>query len=509
MQNEEKTILFFDDWLVQYRRGAERKWFQAEILPEYATPHNDGGLELSFLGPNVLRTEDGLWHMWAVGFTDLSNSDEGAATYLYRSENGIDWEPDRDELGNHCVFKGEHAKGGHKGSDAVFHSGEWQKPAQPAAPGEFEQDAICTAFCDRREQDPARRYKFAYVDLSPDPFELGAARTAFSPDGRHWTIDKEARWNKQHTDGFSHFVYNPYTGKYFFTGRTILGDRRIAIYQTEDFRHYEKPFVILQPDSMDAPATEFYDMPIMSYNGMFLGFLSKHYCDSLDDGVYCKSLGRLSSELTYSVSGMSFQRTNREPLIRYDSLSYGMIEPSSAVLDGDKILIYSFASSNAHGEKYNSPRNPGMFGGAGLSVSAMRKDGFCAIESASQRGEVALRPMIYKGGDITINAQTSAYGSIRAELRTPQDVGDSLPIEGFALDDSVPFGGDSCSHALRWKNADLAMLKNKPVILRLELNQARVYAVRMHGIYRYGFVPLLDMSGSYIPGHWWETIDSI
>jgi hypothetical protein len=115
--------------------------------------------------------------------------------------------------------------------------------------------------------------------------------------------------------------------------------------------------------------------------------------------------------------------------------------------------------------------------------------------------------MIYRGGDITINAATSAYGGIRAELRNPQDRGDSAPIGGFTLEDSVPVGGDSCSHVLRWKNADLSSLINKPVILRLELTQARIYAVRIRGIYRYGFVPLLDLSGNYIPGYWWKSIN--
>ena len=509
MENETKTIFFFDDWLLQYRCGTERKWFQAEILPEYETLYSDDGLELSFNGPNVLRTNEGLWRMWATGYTDLSNGDEGGASYLYCSENGVDWKPDKDIFGNYCVFKGEYAKGGHKGGDAIFRGKNERESARQFTTAELpvtpsEQDELRAAFYDIREQDPMKRYKFVYVDLSSDAYELGAARTAFSPDGRHWTIDKEAQWNKQHTDGYSAFVYNPYTGKYFFAGRPILGDRRVAIYQTEDFKHYEKPFVVLQPDCIDPPMTEFYGMPVMPYYNMFLGFLFKHCCDPLDNGVFFRGHGRIVPELTYSINGMSFQRASRQPLIRYDSLRYGQMYPASAVLNGDRIFIYSFASINTHGEEYSKSKTLK----SGLSVSSIRKDGFCALENSSQRGEFCLRPMIYRGGDITINASTSAYGRIRAELRNPQDHGDSTIIEGFTLEDSIPVAGDSCSHTLRWKNADLSALKNKPVMLRIELTQARVYAVRMQGIYRYGFVPLLDLSGSFIPGHWWDTVDN-
>ena len=478
MENETKTIFFFDDWLVQYQKGMERKWFSAEILPEYETPRMDENITLSMLGGSVLKEKDGTWRMWSLGFQDTSRGDEGSALYLYRSNDGINWEPDRDASGNYCVFTGEHTGGG--------------------AP-----------FYDEREKDPSRRYKFVYVDLSPDPFELGAARTAFSPDGRNWTIDKEARWNKQHTDGCGQFVYNPYNGKYFFAGRPILGDRRVAIYQTEDFLHYEKPFVVLQPDSSDPPMTEFYAMSVVPYGGMFLGFMSKHFCGELDNGVFFRSYGRIVPELVYSINGISFQRTNRQPFIRYDPMKYGMMFAGSAVSNGDKLYIYSTAYASGHGDEFNKPKNPEMFGGAGLVIASIRKDGFCALETTSDLGEFAIRPMIYRGGDITINAQTSAYGRIRAELRTPQDRGASTPIEGFALEDSIPLCGDSCSHALRWKNgADLSVLKNKPVMLRLEMVQARVYSIEMQGIYRYGFVPLLDLSGNFIPGHWWDIVNA-
>ncbi|MCL2814145.1 MAG: hypothetical protein FWD23_06050 [Oscillospiraceae bacterium] len=464
MENETKTILFFDDWLIQYRQGVERKWFQAEILPGYETPHNDENLFLSFLGPAVLRGKDENWRMWATGFEDLSKGDNGAMYYLYHSKDGVNWEPDKDETGNYRI--------------------------NGRAP-----------FYDEKEQNPARRYKS--VDLFPteDFFTYGGVTyTAFSPDGRSWTIDDEAQWNKQYIDGFSTPVYNPYTGKYFFTGRAVFIDRRIAIYQTEDFKHWEKPLIVLSPDCQDPPMTEFYGMPVIPYAGMFLGFLYNYRCRGENE--------RVIPELTYSTNGIYYQRTNRQPLIRCDSLKYGTIYPASAVLNGDKILIYSFASSSAHNEDYNSPLNSGMFGGAGLCVSSIRKDGFCALENTAYCGEVCLCPMIYRGGDITINASTSAYGSIRAALLEPHGkIG--KPIEGFALEDSVPFGGDSCEYALRWKNADLATLKNRPVRLRLELTQARVYAVRMKGIYSFAYSPTWDLNGDYIPGNWEETVKNL
>ena len=203
MENN-RTILFFDESAIQEKRGLSYRWFQADVVKDYEFLR-DEKLAMSFNSPSVLRDENGQWHLWATGIRDLSKGDEGCGLYKYKSENGLDWQPDFDGAGQHRVFGGEYS--------------------------------VCggIVFYDAGEQDSTRRYKIAYSDLSPNPIKPDTCKIACSPDGRSWTIDREAIWQDQHTDTAHHIRFNYCTGKYQFTSRPILGDRRIALYQTKDF----------------------------------------------------------------------------------------------------------------------------------------------------------------------------------------------------------------------------------------------------------------------------------
>jgi hypothetical protein len=175
MADNKKTILFFDDWLVQESRGIERIWFKAETWPG-TKPVYDKNLESSYNSVKVMKNqESGQWTMWAGGSENISKGDEGSGIYVYQSDDGLDWKPyyhkgnDRSPGGYH-VFSGKHACcGGH-------------------------------VFLDERASDADRRYVMAYSDLSSDPLAREACKTAYSPDGLKWTIDNEAIWRDIHTD---------------------------------------------------------------------------------------------------------------------------------------------------------------------------------------------------------------------------------------------------------------------------------------------------------------------
>jgi len=206
-----RTILFLDDWPILTRQGIDRRWFPAEPWPG-VEPWHDPLLDYSSVTAVRRDPQAGGWRMWGGGSTDRRKSDEGFGLTAYESPDGFDWQPllqdppiDKSATAQaaHIVFSGEHAA----------HGGPYH---------------------DERESDPARRYKMPYSDLSPDPVDssYGTCRVAVSPDGIHWTIDREAVWRRQHTDTLFSVVFNPHTGKHQWTGRPILGDRRVALDQT-------------------------------------------------------------------------------------------------------------------------------------------------------------------------------------------------------------------------------------------------------------------------------------
>jgi hypothetical protein len=136
-----------------------------------------------------------------------------------------------------------------------------------------------------------------------------------------------------------------------------------------------------------------------------------------------------------------------------------------------------------------------------VTVSRWRRDGFCALESHSDKGTVLLRGLAPRGGRLLVNATTGRFGRIRAELRGL----DNKPLPGYELDKSVPVTGDGHFLPLRWQDGGdaretLDPLGGRPFKAFLELEQARLYAVRVDADLVYGFVPEKDLAGDYIPG---------
>ena len=94
----------------------------------------------------------------------------------------------------------------------------------------------------------------------------------------------------------------------------------------------------------------------------------------------------------------------------------------------------------------------------------------------------------------------TAAGRIRAELRDLQN----KPLPGCELEKSVPVTGDGHFLPLRWQDGGetretFDALNGQPFKLYLELEQARLYALRADADLVYGFVPETNLAGEYIP----------
>jgi hypothetical protein len=475
-----RTILFFDDWPILTRQGLDRRWFPAEPCPG-VEPWHDPLLDYSSVTAVRRDPQTGGWRMWGGGSTDRRKSDEGFGLTAYESPDGFDWQPllqdppiDKNATpeASHIVFSGEHAA----------HGGP---------------------YCDEHESDPARRYKMPYSDLSSNPVDssYGTCRVAVSPDGIHWTIDREAVWRRQHTDTLFSVVFNPYTGKYQWTGRPILGDRRVALDQTADWKHFDPPQVIVHPDPMDIPGVEFYGMPQFLYEGYFVGFLWRMWGAPNDLAGSTRFMGRVDSELTYSVNGLAWNRTNRQPFLPdlgWGKDNFGSEYPTAMVLDEEGWLrVYTNSCLGEHKDwaKF-APEDTICY----VTVSRWRRDGFCALESHSDNGSMLLRGLLPRGGPVLLNATTGRFGRIRAELRDLRN--EAIP--GYELDRSVPVTGDGHFLPLRWQGDSgfletLDSLDGQPFKLYLELEQARLYALRADVDLVYGFVPETSLAGDYIP----------
>ncbi len=104
-----------------------------------------------------------------------------------------------------------------------------------------------------------------------------------------------------------------------------------------------------------------------------------------------------------------------------------------------------------------------------------RTAGLVSIHAPFEGGSVQTRPFTFTGKRLQINYATSAVGSLRVEVQTPE----GRPIEGLALTDCGEIFGDEISRTVRWKSsAQLASLSGQPIRLRFVMRDADLYSLK-------------------------------
>jgi len=151
----------------------------------------------------------------------------------------------------------------------------------------------------------------------PTPMLL-ESRLWTSPDGIHWRLKKGVKWQKEPPDLGPSAFWNDVRQSYVLTTRPNNGDRRIAVFETRDWENFTKPELALQADALDSPLAEMYGMPVIAYQGYYIGFLWLYHVAPQIKGDYHKFYdGHVDCQLAYSLNGWHFQRTLRDPFIVY------------------------------------------------------------------------------------------------------------------------------------------------------------------------------------------------
>jgi hypothetical protein len=180
--------------------------------------------------------------------------------------------------------------------------------------------------------------------------------------------------------------------------------------------------------------------------------------------------GHVDCQLAYSLNGWHFQRCLRDPLIpngEPGEPDSGSVYPCTAIRREDGSLwIYASASIHEHGRL---SRDSGS-----IVTYQLRRDGFAFLESSGGIGVVGTRALYWKGGEVELNVQ-SLGGTARAQVTDPA----GAPLMGYGLADCAPFSGDSTAWVPRWKGGKLlAALAGRTIRVEVELNNARLYALR-------------------------------
>jgi hypothetical protein len=471
--NDQTTILFFDDFHLYHRENLDRKVGRPRLIGRFEDPH----LEVPWGYPSVFR--DPITGRWRCVYQGTIRRDQGRDSnsqtpdqrfvpVICESDDGINWQvPDLSDLVDLSGRLTPHQ------ILPLAGFGEWSP-----------------AFHDDRAENPAERLKglLSLLRASGGPAER--APLYVSPDGVRWHRATGKSWHPVGIDPIGYPFWNPLRETYVFTARPSPGDRRIAVYETSDWRSFSKPEVALQADALDSPVALHYGMPVLPYEGYFVGFLWVFHTDPnaatsapLSDVARFSAavatrdhkgyLGRIDCQLTHSSNGWHFQRGLRDPFMPNADPGEdgaGQIYPSSFLRTDDAIRIYSSSARYEHGQAEDSA------GGSEstLLVHELRLDGFVFLESVGGWGGIHTRTLFCNGPDLSLNV-LAPQGEVRVQVT--DEFG--APLEGYAFDDSVPFTGDSLSWRPQWRDGvNFGMLGERLIRVGVRLLNGRVHAIR-------------------------------
>jgi len=449
------TLLFFDDNLLAARTNVIRGIGRPRLIPE-SIFYGDQRINPAWGYPGVFyHQEDNVWRVAYQGKVVKGLQGADWVKLLAESEDGLHWR-DRDTTRDFKVpkrrFPHQVANGYH----------EW-----------------CGAYVDQ-QAEPEHRYK-----------RMGIREVWTSPDALRWS--KLLDWRPDAVDMSAFPFYNDVYDRHFIIARRSMGDRRMCVYQTDDWQSFEGPTLSITSDGADAPMTDVYGMPVFPYDGWYVGFFWLYHGAQQFQGSspWKYSGGKVDCQLSYSLNGLTWQRAQRDAFIPNgdpDSPDAGCVYPCSMVMKDDlgEMWIYASASTWEHGPV---PKGAGC-----LLTYRLRKDGFVYLEGRSGLGEFATKPVYWHSGELSLNVQSAGCN---APLRPANSYGVAPngylfhgarvqlndyrgnPLEGYTFNDCRPFGGDNLAWKPTWKTGrKLAALKGQVVQIAVQLNNTRLYAMR-------------------------------
>ncbi len=347
---------------------------------------------------------------------------------------------------------------------------------------------------DDRDPDPQRRYKMGFLDIDwkfkgegGDPWHKGQRRglgVAASPDGLHWKLI-ESWATESIVDGATHWMTDPATGKYVLYGRTRkalpevvaawqtnawfknwFSGRAVARVESPDFLKWDftKPDtapVALTADLQDKPGTEIYSMKVFPYEGIYIGLVQVFHATP-DDST-------LDVQLAVSRDGVHFQRVGEDRGIflplgetgSWDRFNLSLAN-NDPVAVGDELRIYYGGRMYRH-PPYNGPdKGPEK---SGIGFATIKRDRFVSLAASFDKGEVVTKPVTLKSTALHLNAKAD-FGEVVIEV---------LDANGQRLAQSRELRTDTVDMPVRW--AGEFSLPTGPVILRIKLQNARLYAI--------------------------------
>ena len=278
-------------------------------------------------------------------------------------------------------------------------------------------------------------------------------------------------WNDEATEPVSNCFYNKEKKNWSLTVRRYWAERGAGIKETDDFVNFTKWRPVIMPDSEDLPMDEIYGMVGGALDELYIGLLSIYHTPYEENYPTKFWKGRMETQLVYSYDGSYFLRSLRRPFINTEDPSdfaYGGFYPYDFTDCGEYTVISGLAQNSEHG----------IFKEA-IACYTVQKDRFCGLESLGGDAYLTTRPILYNGGDISINLSlpVGSYAEAVCQLKDRQN----KAIEGFTFSDCLPFAGDEFCWEPKWRDHDISLLKGTIFMIEVRWFNGIIWTIEVDG----------------------------
>ena len=487
--------LFLDDHAIQSMSGVLRQLHQPERQgPVLQADRSRQQTLVQSTSVPQWNTEKDIWEWWYLAFYDAApyqgpGSPNWGDTHYASSADGVLW--DKPSL-NLYEWRGS------RHNNLAYHSRvDYLRRRGRRNPVNIGERRLHHIIRDERDPDSQRRYKGLFSDG-----DNSRRYPAFSHDGFHWTFP-----NVQGiaSDDTSHMIYDDYNDRFVATvkQRTEWG-RSVWLSTSEDFIDWTEPVLVLHTDDIDQingrervrkavedaaylspphidDETDFiaqlYMMPLMPYEGQYIGFPLVLNPAGLDV-PQMNHVGLNQTELAVSWDLHHWERVaDREVFLGiepWDGVNYGTCQVAVCgrpIVRHNEIWIYFEACRFRGVPDSYPPQYAEYFNDMGaLELAKLRLDGFVSLD-ADEEGSLVTKPFILDGGDVFVNLE-SQEGELRAEV-VNADTMDALP--GLSLADCYPVKADELRARISWQQRPTPASK-EPVRLRFKMSRSKLYA---------------------------------
>jgi hypothetical protein len=346
---------------------------------------------------------------------------------------------------------------------------------------------------DGHETDPAKRFKGLVQVTTPGRPGM-QYNLFFSSDAFHWvpyeanpvidTSPQPGRWGPAVFMGWD-AIRRTYAVHMENCAHKAcpLEKRVIGRAESPDMVHWTQPETIIVPDRQDPPDTEFYYMPVIAYEDLYLGLLAN----------FRTTRSTILPQLVFSRDGIHYNRDYRQPVIQPGSSSEfdaTVIYPDPPLVHGDRISIY-YTGANWRSDQSLLARGTDAMGAIGLATWPI--DGFVSLDgSGHDFSELVTRSFTFSGTQLHLNVECGGGEAVHVvdngaggkKLQAhPCDVrveilnADHMPLAGYGLPDanSIATTGDRID--VSWKTrTNVTELAGKPVKLRVRFKNAKLFS---------------------------------